>query len=81
MTAARRAVSRGGVPLFQMYCLLSGGRTAATLPTGYGDGTRYCSRGGLILRTNGYRLRVSIRWAAPATSNYRAFARSRSYST
>ena len=68
-------------PYYRLFCQISRTRTSATTDLRRGDGTRYCRRGALMIRTVGKKLRVEIVWAAPAVGSYGAYTELRAYRT
>lgn len=65
---------------FKLFC---GGKHASKRlsNTGYGDGSKYCKRGSLRIRTNGTKARGVIRWFAPATATESALSVSTRFRT
>ena len=88
VTNARQAIGvavtakrRGDMRPYSLHCKKSNGKTTKTRATGYGDGSRYCKKGALKIRTYGQHLRLRVSWSAPATSTYTAYARTKTYLT
>ncbi len=75
------ATPRGDQAYYSLYCQVSKNKTTKTSSTGYGDGSRYCKKGALRIRTYGYRLKLRISWFAPATGNYTTYKTSKTYLT
>lgn len=76
VTAAGRL--RGDLRLYTLFCTAGKRKPVAT---GYGDGSRYCRKGALKIRTYGNPLRLRINWVAPATTEYSAYSLTRHYRT
>ena len=79
--AAQRMTTRGDVIFYSLFCQVSKKKTTVTSATRYGDGSRYCKKGTLKIRTYGLRLRIRITWTAPATGTYTAYAYTKTYNT
>lgn len=77
--AQQRLTARGDVTYYALFCQVSKRKNIATKATGYGDGSRYCARGKLKIRTFGYKLKLRITWFAPATGSYTAYNRTKAY--
>ena len=75
------AAARGDVTYYSLYCKKSNGKTAKTRSTGHGDGTRYCKSGALRIRTYGYKLRIRVKWTAPATATFAAYKKVKSFNS
>lgn len=69
---------RGDLRLYTLFCTAGNRKPVAT---GYGDGSRYCPKGALKIRTYGNPLRLRISWGAPATTEYSAYGLTRHYRT
>ncbi len=70
---------RGDIRLYELFC--AGTKNQRTVPTGYGDGSRYCRKGALSIRTFGNRMRLRLTWYATATDSYSAYRLTRNYTT
>lgn len=81
VTVTAKLLTRGDLRLYTLYCQVSKKKTTRTRSTGYGDGSRYCKKGALKIRTYGQHLRIRVTWAAPATSTYAAYTKTKTYKT
>ncbi|MEI8082827.1 MAG: hypothetical protein WCI74_13390 [Actinomycetes bacterium] len=81
VSATLRLALRGDLRYDSVFCRVSARKLIPTTATGYGDGSRYCKRGALKIRTYGHRLRVRVIWSAPAIGNYLAYSEGKTYRT
>lgn len=72
-------IRRGDTRTYALRCKVSPSRLRFTTATG--NGTRYCLRGKLVIRTFGKSLKLRITWSAPATTSYAAFTTVKKYKT
>ena len=75
------AQQRGDLRYYTLVCRVSAKRTTATRATGYGNGSRYCPKGTLQIRTYGWHLKLRVAWGAPATGIYTAYSKTGTYKT
>lgn len=78
--AQPRTSARGDLRLYRLDCKV-GKKNTRTKATGYGDGSRYCRKGALRIRTYGTKLNLRITWYAPATGDYAAYGKTKTYKT
>lgn len=64
---------------YVLRCRVTKRRTKATIPTGYGDGSRMCAKGEMEIRARGRRSRLTITWSAPAFGGFAAYSQSKTY--
>ena len=69
---------RGDQQYYSLYCKV-GSKSAK--PKVADNGTRYCSKGTMRIRTYGKKLRVTVTWSAPATTGYQKLKQKKSYTT
>ena len=70
---------RGDQAYFRLYCKVPGAKATGTRSTGRGDGSRYCTSGSLKVRALAGGLTLRVVWSAPATSDFKAYRKSKSY--
>ncbi|MEI8080721.1 MAG: right-handed parallel beta-helix repeat-containing protein [Actinomycetes bacterium] len=75
------AAPRSGVRVYSLYCKKTNGTTSATSATKYRNGSRYCKRGELRIRTYGKHLRIRVVWSAPARGDFTPYRMTRNYRT
>lgn len=80
-SATPRLSQRGDLRYYRLYCQVGKKKTTKTKATGYGDGSRYCTSGSLNIRTYGTKLKLRITWYAPATGDYAAYRKTKTYKT
>lgn len=69
---------RGDQQYYKLYCKVG---SKAKKPKLTADGTAYCSKGTLRIRTYGTKLRISLTWSSPAVSGYQALEVKKTYKT
>lgn len=72
------AALRGDARYYRLYCKVSNTKERAISKNSSGA---YCKTGALYIRTYGYKLRLRITWAAPATGTYKAYKKVKTYTT
>ncbi len=72
------ATLRGDVLYYRLYCKVSNTKERAVSKNSSGA---YCKTGALYIKTYGYKLRLRITWAAPATGTYKAYKKVKTYTT
>ncbi|MEI8080481.1 MAG: hypothetical protein WCI74_01365 [Actinomycetes bacterium] len=63
----------------KLYCQVTKKKTKKVKSTGYGDGSKYCSKGSLRMRTYGSKLKIRLTWVAPLTAAYNGYQRTAVY--
>lgn len=72
--------ARGDIRSPRLVCKV-GSTTRSTIATGYGDGSRSCTKGRLVVRTYGSSFRIVVRWSAPAKKGFTSYKSTRTYRT
>ncbi|MEI6620653.1 MAG: hypothetical protein WCP28_01925, partial [Actinomycetes bacterium] len=75
------AALRSGLRVYSLYCKKTNGSTTATSATKYHNGSRYCKRGALRIRTYGKHLRIRVVWSAPALGDFTPYRMTSNYRT
>ncbi|HAM23001.1 MAG TPA: hypothetical protein DCQ04_12165, partial [Actinobacteria bacterium] len=78
VAVAATARLRGDLQYYKLYCKVG---SKAKKPKLTDDGSAYCSKGTLRIRTYGKKLRISLTWSAPAVSDYQALEVKKTYKT
>lgn len=74
------ARQRGDQKYYSLGCV-TGKKSLRTTSTGYGDNSRFCKRGALVIRTHGAKIRLTVSWVAPETTGFAAFLQRVTYRT
>ena len=69
---------RGDAQYFRLYCKVSSTKTRAVSKNSSGA---YCKTGAMYIRTYGYKLLLRVTWSAPATGDYAAYKKVKTYKT
>ena len=75
------ARQRGDLRYYSLFCKVSKSKTTKTSSTGYGNGSRYCKKGALMIRTYGAKLVIRVTWNAPRVGSYAAYQQTKTYKT
>lgn len=71
---------KGDVRRASLRCKI-GHKFTATKATGYGNGTRYCPKGALTIRTFGKKIKAKVTWYAPETDAFKKFHKVKNYNS
>lgn len=63
---------------YTLYCKVGAHKNRAVSKNAAGA---YCKKGSLRIRTFGHKLRLQIRWSAPAAKGFAAYKKSKNYRT